>query len=58
MRTTSNKTTFARNQKYKHSRQMNVKLCILFHGENSWTVALRQMKFGAVEDHGNSYTFI
>jgi hypothetical protein len=30
---------------------------ILFYGDNLWTVALKQMKFGAMKDHGHAYKF-
>jgi hypothetical protein len=29
---------------------MKVKIHILFYGENSWTVAVTQIKFGTVRD--------
>jgi hypothetical protein len=32
-----------------------VKFTFLFYGDNSWTVALIQMKFCAVKDHGYTY---
>jgi hypothetical protein len=31
---------------------------ILFYGENSWTVALRQMKFCTLKDDTHTYKFI
>jgi hypothetical protein len=34
-----------------------LKVNILFYGDNAWTVAVSQMKFGAVEDHGHTYKF-
>jgi hypothetical protein len=30
---------------------------IFFYGDNSWTVAVSQMKFGVVENHGHTYKF-
>jgi len=32
-----------------------LKIYILFYRDNSWTVALRQMKFGALKDHEHTY---
>jgi hypothetical protein len=32
-------------KKYEHGGRLKVKINILFCGENSWTVALRQLKF-------------
>jgi hypothetical protein len=46
-----------RKTKYKHGRQLNVILHVLFYENNSGTVALRQMKFCTVKDHGHSYKF-
>jgi hypothetical protein len=36
---------------------LNVKIHSLFCGNNSWTIALRQMNFGKVKDHGHTYKF-
>jgi hypothetical protein len=55
-RTTFNKTTFVRIQKYQHSSQFEVKIH-LFYWENSWTVAFNQMKFSAWKDHENASIF-
>jgi hypothetical protein len=44
-------------QKYKHRGQLKVKFNILLHGDNSWTTALRQMKFGVETHHGHTYKF-
>jgi hypothetical protein len=33
---------------------LKVKIHILFYGENSLTVALRQIKFGIVKDYGHA----
>jgi hypothetical protein len=44
-----------RNQKYEEGGGwLNVELHILFYGDNSGTVALSQMKFGAVKGHGHT----
>jgi hypothetical protein len=32
-------------EEYERRRQLNVKIHILFCGDNSWTVALKQKKF-------------
>jgi hypothetical protein len=55
--TTFYKTTFTRFQKYERGRRLKVKIHILFYGENSWTVTLRQTKFCALKDHGHTYKF-
>jgi hypothetical protein len=55
--TTFNGTTFEKNQKYKRHAWLNLKIHILFYGENSWTVALPQMKFVAMKDHGHTYKY-
>jgi hypothetical protein len=56
--TTSNETIFVKNKKkYEHGGRLNVKIHSLFCGDNSWTVALRQMNFGRVRDHGHTYKF-
>jgi hypothetical protein len=34
---------------------LKVKIDILFYGNNSWTVALRQTKFDAMKDHKHTY---
>jgi hypothetical protein len=36
------------------TRRLKVKIHILFYGGNSWTLPLRQMKSGAIKDHGKS----
>jgi hypothetical protein len=46
-----------KNKKYERGGQLKFKVQILFCGDNSWTVAVSQMKFGTVEDHGLSYNF-
>jgi hypothetical protein len=43
--------------KNEHGGHFNVKIHNLFCGDNSWTVALRQMNFGIVRDHGHAYKF-
>jgi hypothetical protein len=55
--TTFNKTTFAKVQKYEHGGQLIVKIHILLYGQNSLTVALSQMKFCTLQDHGQPYKF-
>jgi hypothetical protein len=55
--TTFNKTTFVRILKFEHYGQLKFKLHILLYGENSWTIALRQMKFCTLKDHGHTYKF-
>jgi hypothetical protein len=34
-----------------------LKINILYCGDNSWTIALQQMNFGIVRDHGHTYKF-
>jgi hypothetical protein len=34
-----------------------LKFIVLFCGDNSWTVTLRQMNFGIVRDHRHTYKF-
>jgi hypothetical protein len=46
-----------KNKKYEHGGRFEVKVHILFYGDNSWTVAVSEMKFGTVEDHGHTYKF-
>jgi hypothetical protein len=36
---------------------LKVKIHVFFNGDDLWTVALRQMKFGTVKDHGHTYKF-
>jgi hypothetical protein len=48
---------FCENQQYEHDRRLTFKTHILFYGDNSWTVSLRQTKFGTMKDHGHIYTF-
>jgi hypothetical protein len=43
--TTFNRSIFVRNQ----GRQMKVEIHIMFYWDTSWTVALGQIKFGAVK---------
>jgi hypothetical protein len=54
---TFNKTIFVKNKKYEHGGRLNVKIYSLFCGDNSWTVALRQMNFGIVKNLGHTYKF-
>jgi hypothetical protein len=53
-----NKIIFVRNKKYEHGGRLKVKIHILFYRGNSWIVALRQMKFGTVKDHGHAEILI
>jgi hypothetical protein len=55
--TTCNTATVAIIQKYEYGRRLKVKIHILFYGENSWTVALSQMEFCRLKDHGHTYKF-
>jgi hypothetical protein len=43
--TTFKKTTFARSQKYEYDGRLKFRIHILFDGENSWSIAFRQMTF-------------
>jgi hypothetical protein len=47
-----------KNQKYARGWRFNMKIRILFYGDNSWTVTLRQVKFGTVRDHRHIYKFL
>jgi hypothetical protein len=42
-----------KNQKYEREGRLEV----IFYGGNSYTIVLRQMKFGTVNDHGHTYEF-
>jgi hypothetical protein len=44
-------------KKYEFGGQLKFKIDILFYGDNSWTVALRQTKFVAMKDDGHTYKF-
>jgi hypothetical protein len=44
------KVVFVEKQKYERVKLFKVNFYILFYGDNSWFVALRQMKFGTVKD--------
>jgi hypothetical protein len=46
-----------KNKKYERGGRFKVKVHILFCGNNSWTVAVSQMKYGIAEDHGHTYKF-
>jgi hypothetical protein len=46
-----------KSQKYERGEPSKVYIYILLHGDNSWNVALRKMKFGTLKDHGNIYKF-
>jgi hypothetical protein len=44
-------------KKYERECRLRVKKIykyVLFYGDNLWTVAIRQMKFGAVKDNGHN----
>jgi hypothetical protein len=45
-----------KNQNYEYG-QLNVKIYIVFCGDNSWTIALRQTKCFTVKAHGHTYKF-
>jgi hypothetical protein len=47
----------SKTKKYEHGGRLNIKIHSLFCGDNSRTVALGQMNFGIVEDHGHTYKF-
>jgi hypothetical protein len=55
--TTFIETIFVKNKKYERGGRLKVKLDILFYGDNPWIVAVSQMRFGIVEDHGRTYNF-
>jgi hypothetical protein len=42
---------------YERRWRLKVKIRICFMQNNSWTVALRQMKFSTVENHRHAYNF-
>jgi predicted nucleotidyltransferase len=42
-------------KKYERGGRLEVKFHILFYRDNSRTVTLRQMKFGAVKDHEHTW---
>jgi hypothetical protein len=46
-----------RNKKYECGNQLNDKVHILLNGDNSWTVAVGQIKFSIVEGRGQTYKF-
>jgi hypothetical protein len=46
---------FMETEKYEHGEPFKFKMYILFYRGNSWTVAVRQIKFGAVKYHGRTY---
>jgi hypothetical protein len=45
------KTPFKKTQKCERGGQLNFKIHIPVYGNNSRTVTLKRMKFGAVKDH-------
>jgi hypothetical protein len=47
--------SFVRKQKVRTWRALETVILILFHGDNSWSTALRQMKFGTVKHHERTY---
>jgi hypothetical protein len=44
-----------KNYKYERGRLLNFEIHVLFYGDNSWTLAIRQMQFGAGKDQGYTY---
>jgi hypothetical protein len=46
-----------KNKEYERGSQLKVKVRILLNGDNSWTVAVGQIKFGIVEGRGQTYKF-
>jgi hypothetical protein len=58
-RTIFSKTIFVKSQKYELGGgvRLKLKINILFCGDNSWSVALRQMKSRIVKDHGHTQKF-
>jgi hypothetical protein len=50
-------TLLRESKKYEHDWQLKFKIHILFCGDNSWAVALKQTKFGTMKDRGPSYKF-
>jgi hypothetical protein len=48
---------FVRNKKYEHGGRFNFKIHSLFCGDNSRTVALRQINFRIVREQGHTYKF-
>jgi hypothetical protein len=52
-----NKTIFVKNENYKQGTQLKFKTHILFYENNSWIVALGQIKFTAVRDYEHTYKF-
>jgi hypothetical protein len=55
--TTFTKTIFCEKQEYERGGWLNIKIHILFYGDNLWTFAIIQMKFGTVKYHGHAYKF-
>jgi hypothetical protein len=48
---------FVKNQKYESVGRQDVKIHVLIYGDNSRTILLTQMRFGAVKDHGRIFKF-
>jgi hypothetical protein len=46
-----------KNEKFNRVGWLKVKNPYLFHGDNSRIVALREIKFGVLKDHGYTYKF-
>jgi hypothetical protein len=47
-----------RNQNHKYGERLKLNICILFYGDNSWTVAFRKKNnFGTVRDREHIYKF-
>jgi hypothetical protein len=53
----SMRTPFQKTKSTNMMEQLKVNIHILFYGQNSWTVELRQIKFCALKDHGHTYKF-
>jgi hypothetical protein len=43
------------NQNHEHGGRLQVKIHVLFYADNSWTVSLRQINFGTVKYHVQTY---
>jgi hypothetical protein len=54
---TLNQTISAKNEKYEHDGRFIFEINILFCGDNSWTIALTQMKLSIMKDSAHTYEF-
>jgi hypothetical protein len=52
-----NKNILLKNVTYKYCGKVKVKFHIPFYGDYPWFVGLRQMKCGAIKEHGHTYKF-